>query len=66
MTAVRWLTTTQVGKRIGVSRPTVLAYIKRGLLRAYLMGNRYRVKESDFLAFMAASRVESASVESRE
>ncbi|MEO1266833.1 MAG: helix-turn-helix domain-containing protein [Myxococcota bacterium] len=47
-----WLTTTEAGARMGLSRSSVLKLINDGMLPAYRPTQYYRIKESDLEAYL--------------
>lgn len=51
------LSTTETAQRLGCSDDTVLLMIKRGDLPAYKVGRRYKIAESDLLAYLEAARI---------
>ncbi len=56
------LTTEQVAERLQLHWQTVLAYIKRGELKAVKLGRGYRIREVDLERFLAArERIKAAS-----
>ncbi|MEN9800538.1 MAG: Helix-turn-helix domain [Pseudomonadota bacterium] len=48
-----WLTTAEVGLKLGVAAETVREWVHNGRLPATLMGRSWRVRHSDVVNFMA-------------
>lgn len=53
-TESEWLTVTEVCRRLGVTRRTLLRLIDRGELPAYRIGHWIRVRVSDVEAYESA------------
>ncbi|MBC7228695.1 MAG: helix-turn-helix domain-containing protein [Thermoflexales bacterium] len=51
------LSSTEVARRLGVSRRTVRRWVAAGLLRAYRVGGVLRVHPDDLGAFLARAQV---------
>ncbi len=55
---IEWLTTGVIAAYCGVSRTTVLRWIKKGCLKAYTTpGGHRRVREDDFRQFLVAAHL---------
>ncbi len=52
MRKVRLYRTGEVAKKLGISKMTVLRWIKSGKLKAYRIGKEYRVPESEILRIL--------------
>lgn len=59
MSETPWeLTTTEAARQLGVTRPTVVKWIKDGNLAAHMVGSHYRVLAEDVMEFARARREE--------
>jgi excisionase family DNA binding protein len=52
MTEQKLLTPEQVAERLQISRVTVMAHLRRGLLKGHKVGRLWRIKEQDLEAFL--------------
>jgi excisionase family DNA binding protein len=53
----KYLTTTQAGRRLGVSRQTILNWVEKGLLPGVRIGRRTMIPSSAFRGFERLERV---------
>jgi excisionase family DNA binding protein len=64
MTAeIKWLSTQDAARRLGVTPRTLYRFIDVGDLPAYRLGRVIRVKADDVEAFIEASRIQPGSLE---
>ncbi|MGX9297742.1 helix-turn-helix domain-containing protein [Tsukamurella paurometabola] len=54
----RELTTTEAARQLGVTRPTVMKWIKDGSLAAHMVGSHHRVLAKDVMEFVEERREE--------
>lgn len=55
---IRWLSSAEAAKRLGVTPRTLYRFIDSGQLPAYRLGRVIRLQEADIDAFIEASRIE--------
>lgn len=53
-----WLSTTEAGRRLGVTPRTIARFIGNGELRGYRFGRVIRIRESDLDEFIESCRIE--------
>ena len=62
-TSIRWLSTAEAAKQLGITPRTLYRFIDEGQLAAYRFGRVIRLQESDVAAFIEASRIQPGSLE---
>ena len=62
-TSIRWLSTAEAAKRLGITPRTLYRFIDEGQLAAYRFGRVIRLKESEVDAFIEACRIEPGTLE---
>ena len=62
-TEIRWLSTADAAKRLGVSLRTLYKFIYEGHVAAYKFGRVIRLQEHEVDAFIAGSRIEPGTLE---
>ncbi len=62
-TEIRWLSTADAAKRLGVSLRTLYKFIDEGHVAAYKFGRVIRLQEHEVDAFIAGSRIEPGTLE---
>lgn len=62
-TPIRWLSTAEAAKTLGITARTLYRFIDEGHLTAYRIGRVIRLQESDITQFIEASRIEPGSLE---
>jgi excisionase family DNA binding protein len=55
---IRWLSTQEAARRLGITTRTLYRFVDEGHLPAYRMGRVFRLKQADVDAFIESSRVE--------
>lgn len=60
---LRWLSTAEAAKRLGVTSRTLYRFIDEDQLVAYRFGRVIRLKQDDVDAFIEACRIEPGSLE---
>ena len=60
---IRWLSTADAAKRVGITPRTLYRFIDSGDLAAYRFGRVIRLKESEVDAFIEACRIAPGSLE---
>ncbi|HMQ28162.1 MAG TPA: helix-turn-helix domain-containing protein [Acidimicrobiales bacterium] len=60
---IRWLSTADAAKRIGITPRTLYRFIDNGELPAYRFGRVIRLKESEVDAFIESCRIEPGTLE---
>ncbi|MCB1006250.1 MAG: helix-turn-helix domain-containing protein [Acidimicrobiales bacterium] len=60
---IRWLSTADAAKRVGITPRTLYRFIDNGDLPAYRFGRVIRLKESEVDAFIESCRIEPGSLE---
>ena len=60
---IRWLSTAEAARRLGITPRTLYRFIDEGSLPAYKMGRVIRLKQSDVDAFVEQSRIEPGTLE---
>ena len=60
---IRWLSTGEASRRLGVSLRTLYKFVDEGLVPAYKFGRVIRLKESEIDAFIEAARIEPGTLE---
>lgn len=64
MTAsIRWLSTAEAAKQLGITSRTLYRLIDEGHLVAYRIGRVIRLQEADVEAFIEASRIQPGTLE---
>ncbi|MDQ6697167.1 MAG: helix-turn-helix domain-containing protein [Actinomycetota bacterium] len=61
--SIRWLSTAEAAKELGITSRTLYRFIDEGQLTAYRFGRVIRLQETDVAAFIAASRIEPGTLE---
>ena len=62
-TEIRWLSTAEAAKALGITSRTLYRFIDEGQLTAYRFGRVIRLQETDVDAFIEASRIEPGTLE---
>ena len=62
-TEIRWLSTADAAKRLGVSLRTLYKFIDEGHVAAYKFGRVIRLQEHEVDVFISAARIEPGSLE---
>ena len=62
-TEIRWLSTADAAKRLGVSLRTLYKFIDEGHVAAYKFGRVIRLQEHEVDAFIAGARIEPGTLE---
>ena len=60
---IRWLSTIEAAKRLGVSLRTLYKFIDEGLVPGYKFGRVIRLQEHEVDAFILSARIEPGSLE---
>ena len=60
---IRWLSTADAAKRVGITPRTLYRFIDSGELPAYRFGRVIRLKESEVDVFIESCRIEPGSLE---
>ena len=60
---VRWLSTAEAAKRLGITPRTLYRFIDEGQLPAYRFGRVIRLKQSEIDSFIEECRIEPGSLE---
>ena len=60
---IRWLSTIEAAKRLGVSLRTLYKFIDEGLVPGYKFGRVIRLQEHEVDAFIVSARIEPGSLE---
>lgn len=60
---IRWLSTAEAARRLGITPRTLYRFIDEGSLPAYKMGRVIRLKQTDVDAFVEHSRIEPGTLE---
>lgn len=60
---IRWLSTADAAKRVGITPRTLYRFIDNGDLPAYRFGRVIRLKEAEVDQFIEACRIEPGSLE---
>jgi excisionase family DNA binding protein len=60
---IRWMSTQEASRRLGVTARTLYRFIDEGSLPAYKMGRVLRLKRSDVDAFIERARVQPGTLE---
>lgn len=60
---IRWLSTADAAKRVGITPRTLYRFIDGGELPAYRFGRVIRLKESEVDVFIESCRIEPGSLE---
>ena len=60
---IRWLSTAEAAKRLGVTSRTLYRFIDEDQLAAYRFGRVIRLKQEDVDAFIETCRIEPGSLE---
>ena len=60
---VRWLSTAEAARQLGVTPRTLYRFIDEGQLPAYRFGRVIRLKADDIDVFIEASRIEPGTLE---
>ena len=61
--SIRWLSTAEASKALGITSRTLYRFIDEGQLTAYRFGRVIRLQASDVEAFIEASRIQPGSLE---
>jgi excisionase family DNA binding protein len=62
-TPIRWLSTAEAAKALGITSRTLYRFIDEGQLTAYRFGRVIRLQETDVEAFIDASRIQPGTLE---
>lgn len=62
-TSIRWLSTADAAKRVGITPRTLYRFIDNGELPAYRFGRVIRLKESEVDTFIESCRIEPGSLD---
>ncbi len=62
-TQIRWLSTAEAAKELGITSRTLYRFIDEGQITAYRLGRVIRLQETDVEAFIEASRIKPGSLE---
>ncbi len=60
---IRWLSTAEAAKELGITSRTLYRFIDEGQLTAYRFGRVIRLQEADVATFIEASRIQPGSLE---
>ena len=60
---IRWLSTGEAARRLGVTARTLYRFIDEGQLPAYRFGRVIRLQESEVVAFIEACRIQPGTLE---
>lgn len=60
---IRWLSTAQAAKRLGITPRTLYRFIDEGQLPAYRFGRVIRLKEDEVETFIESCRIEPGTLE---
>lgn len=60
---IRWLSTADAAKRVGITPRTLYRFIDNGEVPAYRFGRVIRLKESEVDAFIESCRIEPGTLE---
>ena len=60
---IRWLSTAESARRLGITPRTLYRFIDEGQLPAYRFGRVIRLKQSEVEAFIEACRIEPGTLE---
>jgi excisionase family DNA binding protein len=60
---VRWLSTAEAARRLGITARTLYRFIDEGQVPAYRFGRVIRLKEAEVDAFIEACRIEPGTLE---
>jgi excisionase family DNA binding protein len=60
---IRWLSTAESARRLGITPRTLYRFIDEGQLPAYRLGRVIRLKEAEVEAFIEACRIEPGTLE---
>lgn len=60
---IRWLSTAEAARRLGVSLRTLYKFIDEGLVPAYKFGRVIRLQEKEVDGFISAARIEPGTLE---
>jgi excisionase family DNA binding protein len=60
---MRWLSTAEAARRLGITARTLYRFIDEGQVPAYRFGRVIRLKEAEVDAFIEACRIEPGSLE---
>lgn len=63
MSEIRWLSTAEAAKRLGITSRTLYRFIDQGDLPAYRFGRVIRLKEDEVDRFIEACRIEPGTLE---
>lgn len=61
--SIRWLSTAEAAKELGITSRTLYRFIDEGQLTAYRFGRVIRLQGSDVAAFIDASRIQPGTLE---
>ena len=62
-TEIRWLSTAEAARRLGVSLRTLYKFIDEGHVPAYKFGRVIRLQESEVDGFITSARIEPGTLE---
>lgn len=60
---IRWLSTAESARRLGITPRTLYRFIDEGQLPAYRLGRVIRLKEAEVEAFIESCRIEPGTLE---
>ncbi len=60
---IRWLSTAEAAKQLGITSRTLYRFIDEGQLPAYRFGRVIRLQETDVAAFIESSRIQPGTLE---
>ena len=60
---IRWLSTAEAARRLGVSLRTLYKFIDEGLVPAYKFGRVIRLQETEVDSFISGARIEPGTLE---
>jgi excisionase family DNA binding protein len=63
MSEIRWLSTAEAAKRLGITPRTLYRFIDQGDLPAYRFGRVIRLKEAEVDSFIEACRIAPGTLE---
>ncbi len=63
MSEIRWLSTAEAAKRLGITPRTLYRFIDQGDIPAYRFGRVIRLKEDEVDSFIEACRIEPGTLE---